>query len=505
VLLLAAAYYGAAKLGQTLRYTASVSAIWPPAGLGIAVLYLWGLRWWPGIFLAELVVNGELLLGDADLPLGSLIGQQTGNMAEIVVGAVLLRELIGRRAGLDRVEQVGGMLVALVTATAISETAGTVSMLAGGVIEQSEALTFARTWWLGDISGGLVVLPLMLVWAQNLAAAWRRIRTWEGALVIAAVTALGVIAVSTDEPVTYMIFPALIWAAFRFGPPGATLSIAIAAGVAIGVTASEVGPFAEQPIDHKTLSTQVYIAVAALTTLFLSALVSERERSSAELAEAKRHEGERTMEERRRIARDLHDSVSQALFSTALHTRTAQKTLDQEGVSESSPLGRDLSAIGELTRGAQSEMRALIFKLGRDPVEGGLVGALAKHALELGAADGPSIDVEGPEPSLPLSPRAETQLFGIGREALANVLKHAGANRVWIRVEARPESVLVEIRDDGRGFDTTAGHPGHFGLESMRSRAAEIDGVLTITSKSGHGTLVRVVAPTEPEGISDGA
>ena len=64
VLVLAAAYYGAAKLGQTLRYTASVSAIWPPAGLGIAALYLWGLRWWPGIFLAELVVNGELLLGN---------------------------------------------------------------------------------------------------------------------------------------------------------------------------------------------------------------------------------------------------------------------------------------------------------------------------------------------------------------------------------------------------------------------------------------------------------
>src|SRR3954467_9423940 len=82
VLVLAAAYYGAAKLGQTLRYTASVSAIWPPAGLGIAALYLWGLRWWPGILLAELVVNTELLLGDKGLPLGSLLGQQTGNVAE---------------------------------------------------------------------------------------------------------------------------------------------------------------------------------------------------------------------------------------------------------------------------------------------------------------------------------------------------------------------------------------------------------------------------------------
>ena len=122
VLVIAGAYFGAAKLGQTLRYTASVSAIWPPAGVGIAVLYLFGLRWWPGIFLGELLVNGQLLLEHTDLPLGSLIGQQAGNMAEVIVGAWLLRRLIGPRARLDRASDVGGMILAAGTATAISAT-----------------------------------------------------------------------------------------------------------------------------------------------------------------------------------------------------------------------------------------------------------------------------------------------------------------------------------------------------------------------------------------------
>jgi signal transduction histidine kinase len=502
VLLLAAAYYGAAKLGQTLRYTASVSAIWPPAGLGIAALYLWGLRWWPGILLGELVVNTELLLGDTGLPLGSLLGQQTGNIAEIVVGAMLLRRLIGPRAKLDRIEQVGGMLVALAVATAISATVGTVSMLAGGVIGHADAPTFWRTWWLGDTSGGLVVLPLMLAWATDPAAAWRRIRTPEAVALLIAVVVLGVLAVSTDEPVTYMIFPALIWAAFRFGPQGATLSIAVAAGVAIGVTAHDLGPFFKQPIDHRTLSTQAYVAVAALTTLFLSALVSERERSSADLAEAKRHEGEQAVEERRRIARDLHDSVSQALFSTALHTRTAQKALDSEG--QSGPIARDLSAIGELTQGAQSEMRALISELYRDALEDGLVAALAEHASKLDASGTPTIQVRGPEGHLGLTPKVETQLFGIGREALANVLRHADASNAWVRVEAGGGRVLMEIGDDGRGFDTATGHPGHFGLESMHSRAEEIGAVLTIASTPGRGTAVRAEAPAELLGSSNG-
>ena len=500
VLALAAAYYGAAKLGQTLRYTASVSAIWPPAGLGIAVLYLWGIRWWPGILVGEFIVNGELLLDGAGLPVGSLLGQQTGNMAEIIVGALLLRELIGPRAALDRVEQVGGMLVALGTATAISATVGTVSMLAGGVIEGSDITKFWRTWWLGDTSGGLVVLPLMLAWAPDPVAAWRRMRKLEAALLILAVAVLGSFAVSTNEPVTYMVFPALIWAAFRFGPQGATLAIAIAAAVAIGVTANDVGPFYKQPIDHRTLSTQVYIAVAALTTLLLSAMVSERARSFADLAEAKLQEGEQAAEERHRIARDLHDSVSQALFSTALHTRTAQNAVEQNGLSQAGALSRALAAIGELTRSSQSEMRALIFELGRDPVDDGLVAALAKHASALDGRDGPTIDVHGPDGRLSLSHRTETQLFGIGREALSNAIKHAGASTAWVQVEAQPERVIVEIGDDGRGFDPAARHPGHFGLGSIRSRAAEVGALLTITSKPGLGTVVRVEVPADADG-----
>ena len=500
VLLLAAAYYGAAKIGQTLRYTASVSAIWPPAGLGIAALYLWGIRWWPGVLLGELAVNGQLLLEDSSFPVGSLLGQQAGNMAEIIVGALLLRRLVGPAAAMDRVEQVGGMLLALGTATAISATAGTVSMLAGGVVDEAHATEFWRTWWLGDTSGGLVVLPLMLAWARDPIAAWRRIRTWEGAATIAAVIALGVAAVSTEEPITYMVFPALIWAAFRLGPPGATLSIAITAAVAIGVTANDVGPFFQQAIDHRTLSTQLYIAVAALTTLFLTAVVSERERSSRDLAEARRNEGARAVEERRRIARDLHDSVSQALFSTVLHTRTAQKTVVQEQADPSGRLAQSLSAIAELTKSVQSEMRALIFELRRDPVHDGLVAALARHASGLRAAGGPTLEVRGPESRLALSQEAESQLYGIGREALANVLKHAGATAALVRVQPQANQVLIEIRDNGQGFDPDAGHPGHFGLDSMRSRAAEIGGRLTIASAPGVGTVVRVRVPAETDG-----
>jgi signal transduction histidine kinase len=310
------------------------------------------------------------------------------------------------------------------------------------------------------------------------------------------------VAATSDAPLTYVTFPALIWAAFRFGPPGVTLCIAIVAALTIGITADEVGPFFKQPIDNRTLSTQLYILVAALTSLFLSAAVSERERSAAELAEAKRHEDERALEERRRIARELHDSVSQALFSSVLHTRAAEKALAEEGGS-SAPLGEALSAIGELTKRAQREMRMFIFEWGPDGIGDGLVPAFTRHASALREEVGLVVDVDGPAHQLPLARSTQTQLYGIGREALANVVRHSGATRARVRVRTDNGHLALEVADDGCGFDPSEPRPGHYGLESMRSRAEEIDGVLEIASVVGRGTLVRVEVPVEEIGQPD--
>jgi signal transduction histidine kinase len=496
-LVLGLAYFGAAKLGQTLRYTASVSAIWPPAGLGIAALYLFGLRWWPGIFLGELLVNGQLLLEASHPPFGSIVGQQAGNMAEVIVGAWLLRRLIGPRAALDTSAQVSGMLLAVGAATAISATVGTLSMWAGGVINEPEIPRFWRTWLLGDTAGALIVLPLILTWGADPRRAWRRMWTPEGVFLVALVGVLASVTVLSDAPLTYLTFPALIWAAFRFGPPGVTLCTAIVAGITIGVTADRVGAFYKQPIDNRTLSTQLYVLVAALTSLFLSAVVAERRRSAAQLEEAKRRENERAVEERRRIARELHDSVSQALFSSVLHTRAAQKALDDSAEERSDGLRQSLRTIDELTKRAQSEMRRFIFEWGPEGIGDGLVPAIARHVSTIPDDESVVVRVEGPTAPLPLTRSTETQLFGIGREALANVVKHAQAQTACVRVTATPASVVLEVVDDGRGFDPHTPHAGHFGLDSMRSRADELGADLRIISAPGRGTVVRVELSTE--------
>ena len=160
VVLLAGAYYLAAKIGLRLAYlNGAVTALWPPVGVGIAVLTLYGPRLWPGI------VIGDLLVADFSTPLGTVLGQTAGNTLEVVVAALILRRLAGRRPAMDRVGNVLALAAAAAIGTAISATFGATSLRLGSVIPAGDFVEVWRTWWLSDFSGALVVTPLVLTWA----------------------------------------------------------------------------------------------------------------------------------------------------------------------------------------------------------------------------------------------------------------------------------------------------------------------------------------------------
>jgi signal transduction histidine kinase len=494
VVLIAAGYYAAAQGGEALLLTGPAGAFWPATGLGIAVLYLGGLRWWPGVLLGDLLSREFGML-----PLGTALAETGGNVARAIVAVLILWQLIGRNAAMDRLEHVGAVLIAVAAGEAISATVAMLALAAGDVIDASEMSVFWRSWWLGGVSGGLVIIPLALAWAHPLAAAWRGRGAWEGALMIAAVVGLSAIALSADLPLTYMVFPAFIWAALRFGPQGATLAVAVAVVMAVWGTSNELGPFLEQTPTDSALNLQLYIVIAALTTLCLAAIVSERRTAALELAESERREGERASLERQRIARDLHDSVSQSLFSTTLHLRSAQRAVTHEGIDPTGPVGVPLNEAATLTQGALAEMRALIFELRPGALsEEGLVVALGEHAAALGAREGLAIEVDGPSERLPLAPDAEEQVYRLGQEALANVVRHAGANSAAVRLAAGDGRVTMEIRDNGRGFDPAAVSGSHFGLRSMHGRVADLGGELEVTSALGRGTVVRAAVPAQP-------
>jgi PAS domain S-box-containing protein len=274
--LLAALYYAAAKIGLRLAYLhGTVTALWPPVGLGIAALVLYGTRLWPGI------VIGDLLAGDYSTPLGTVLGQTVGNTLEVVVAALLLRRLIGTRTGLERVGDVFALVASAAVGTLISAVFGTTSLRLGGVIPSDQFVEVWRTWWLSDFSGALVVAPLILTWASR---GWQGLARWrllEGAALLVILVLLAELPSQRDVP--YVVFPVLIWAALRFGPPGAATALVVVSSLTIWNTAHNAGPFVRESITDSLLSSQLFLATAALTSLVLAAVTAERTRADEAL------------------------------------------------------------------------------------------------------------------------------------------------------------------------------------------------------------------------------
>jgi signal transduction histidine kinase len=197
------------------------------------------------------------------------------------------------------------------------------------------------------------------------------------------------------------------------------------------------------------------------------------------------------MEERQRLARDLHDSVTQALFGVTMYAEAAARLLSS-GDSNGSKAVDHLRELQATAQEALREMRLLIFEL-RPPVleQEGLVAALQTRLDTVESRSGLEVDlkVEGGGEQLPH--KIEAGLYRIAQEALNNALKHAEAHRITVSLHQDKRSVTLEVADDGIGFDQAiARRHGGMGLKGMEERAVEMGGRLLVESSPGEGTKV---------------
>ena len=273
----AAAYYVAGRLGLELAYLdGAVTALWPPAGLGLAVLFLYGVRLWPGI------VIGDLLLADFSTPLGTVAGQTVGNTLSLVIAALLLRRLIGAQGRLERTLDVLALLICALVAALISAAFGPTALWLGDVVATDELGRVFRTWALSDAAGVLVVAPALLTWSAGGLKGIRRRDVLLGAVGLAVLVVVAELAPQRDVP--YIVFPVLLWTALRLGPRGAATAIVVVSSITVWNTAQEEGPFVRESITDSLLATQLFLAIAALTSLLLAAVTAERTRAARALA-----------------------------------------------------------------------------------------------------------------------------------------------------------------------------------------------------------------------------
>src|SRR5713101_6779872 len=265
---LAAVYFFAAKLGLRFAYlNSSVTTVWPPAGIALAGFVLLGYRVWPAIlgaaFLANFTTTGAVLPS---------IGIAIGNTAEGLLGAYLVNRFARGGRVFDRVRDIMRFTVlAALVSTIVSATIGIVSLVLGGLLSWHDAPRVWLTWWLGDAVGDIVIASALILWiGVKPAPQWNRQQLLEAialtvVTVIVTLAAFGGLFPTRHYPLTVLLWPVLIWVAFRFTPREAASAMLIASFIAILRTLHGAGPFSIYAANESLVLLQVWTGITAAT------------------------------------------------------------------------------------------------------------------------------------------------------------------------------------------------------------------------------------------------
>lgn len=285
VLVLTLVYIAAAKFGLSLAFaTKQVTAVWPPTGVALVALLLFGYRVWPGIALGAFIINstlGEPLLTTAGIAIGNTIGP--------LAGAFMLRRFTNFDNSFATTRDVFALLVfGSMLAMMVTAVNGVTNLALGGIIPWTDFMSIVWVWWVGDAMGVLLFAPFLLTWIANPYIKWRGTRLMELGTLYAtlAVVSYFVFTETSGYQIQYAVFPLIIWAALRFGQRETATSVLVLCGFAIWGAVHDRGPFVTGTLDERLILLEVFMSVVAVAALILSAVTAERERAEELLLRA---------------------------------------------------------------------------------------------------------------------------------------------------------------------------------------------------------------------------
>ena len=468
-----------------------VSSIWLPAGLAIFGMLRFGLALAPGVATGAVAVN---LAGGAGAATGTLVA--AGEVLEAVAGTLLIRRWAGPRWSLDTVRNVlvfcgAGALLA----TTIPATVGVLALTTTGALPAEAGWPLWPVWWTGDMVGVLVVAPLFIAWASpELTDEQGRPRWPEAGLTFLAL-ALGTDALFAHPwPLIFALYPSGIWIAWRFGTRGAATATATVACVAALRTLSGYGPFTALTPTENLFALQLFLGLFAVKCLVFAAARREVFESRAQLQQLSRQLLTAQEDERRRIAREIHDELGQALTVVKMGLAQVFVRASKRSSVESE---RRVALASETLDGAIAAVRRIILRLRPGVLDSlGTIAAIEHEVQQFRERSGLAATLDLPPESFEIDPQRSTVVYRTVQEALTNVLRHASATRVDVRMRDDGGRVVVEVRDDGRGMtDDARAKPRSMGLLGMRERAAAFGGRVEFLAGAGQGTTVRLTLP----------
>jgi len=288
--ILTVVYFIAGKLGLMLASLhASASPVWPPAGIALAALLLFGYRGWPAIFIGAFVVNVTTVGNVA-----TSVAIATGNTLEALAGAWLVNRFADGKAVFDRPQGVFKFALVAAVSTIISPVFGVTSLALARFADWANYGAIWLTWWLGDATGDLVFTPLVLLWSAASKRRWNKKEAAEVGALLLLLIALSWIVFggwfeisSRNYPIAFICGPIVIWTAFRFTQRETATGLFILSAIAVWGTLHGFGPFVRETENQSLLALQWWTAVLTITAMALSAGMAERRRIEEELQQQK--------------------------------------------------------------------------------------------------------------------------------------------------------------------------------------------------------------------------
>ncbi|WP_275195650.1 MASE1 domain-containing protein [Bradyrhizobium sp. CSA207] len=314
-------YFALAKGGLSLASIhPSATPIWPPTGVALAAVLLWGYRTWPAIFTAAVIANATTAGSVA-----TAIAIATGNSLEAVVGAYLIKRWSSGCNTFSTPNSVAKFaLICFVIATPISASIGLTSLAIAGYIEPTNFANAWVTWWLGDVTGALVIVPVIVLWASSHYHAFNRNEFLETVGVLATAAAVGLIAFSplieqtaSRDPLGFLAILPMLWAALRRGPRDTATVALVLAGMTIWGTLTGGGPFTTADLNVSFLLVLMFLISITVPSLLLSADVEVRKKAEERLRRAQ-IDLERKVAERTQQL-ELANAAKSRFFAMASH------------------------------------------------------------------------------------------------------------------------------------------------------------------------------------------
>ena len=515
LVLVAATYYLGAELAFAIGTLSDriFAPFWPPnIVLMCALIIVPYRRWWLYI-LAVLPAHVAAELG-VGMGWWQLLVAFATNCMFAVLSALGLRYLLAGRPWLGSFNNaVAYVLIAAVASPAVSALGGAFVRVAGGG-DLANYWLYWQQWYIANALASLTLGAAFLSWIDaqgDWAEFSSRSRQGEALLLLAGLAVACVVAFKADTwtprnflpALLYLPLPLVLWAAVRFRTRGASAAILVLTVTSIALTSQAPTVFVRAEAEDNVLALQVFITAVAAPVLLLAASVNGLRRAEDTAAALARFVLSSQDEERRRVARSLHDSIAQNLLAASWMIDGAQSRL---GSSEQ----RADESLRNILRQSIRDLRETSYLLHPPLLEdGGLPAEIQSLAMDYSQRTGIAVAVDVPDHLGRLPPQVELTTFRVVEEALANVRQHSGSATARVKIDRQASltagNLVLAIEDAGKGML----HPGHraarvdgsgLGLARMHERLHSVGGRLEISSGQA-GTVVRAFIPIAPQPI----